>query len=243
MELNIELETNNNQITVFDISSSYLDENDLTYPLNQFRKSDTQSMIILSVNKTDKEEVLNSSFGNSVKIDKDGWIKVYYLVLPTKRWFTQAIKTAAILERYDIVYFISKGKVYSYQSSTGEYTEVIKLEELLDISKLPNIKTTISIVEKEKVSICNLQKCYINLCQKIFESRGFSQCSNKNNIDSELIYKRDLVWMAINIIKYMTECEQLYEAERIIELMHSCNGICSDNDVKSNIRSNGCGCT
>lgn len=241
MELNINLDINDNQIIVTDISQAYLDESDLSYPLNCFRKSDTQSLIIASVNKINGQEVFKTSIGDTINIDKDGWLKIHYLVIPTKKWFLRAIEEPNILDLYDIVYYTSKNKVYWYQTSTGEFGEVIKPQELLDIAQLPNVKTTISIVDADKVSICNLQKCYVNLCQQIFESRGLTQCSNKNNIDSELIYKRDLVWMAINTIEYMVDCNQLYEAERIIELLHSCNGVCSDKKVGSN--GEGCGCS
>ena len=54
--------------------------------------------------------------------------------------------------------------------------------------------------------------------------------------------------MAINVIKYMVECSQpyeveriLYEVERIIELLHSCNGVCGDKKIRSN--GNECGCS
>ena len=57
-----------------------------------------------------------------------------------------------------------------------------------------------------------------------------SACWNKNKIDSELIYKRDLVWMSINVIKYLTECEQLAEVERILETINGCNGLCTSSN-------------
>lgn len=239
MELNVKFTTNNNQVVVTDIGTQYLEETDINYHLNQFKKSDTQSMIILSINKLKDEEVINSSFENSIEINKDGWLKIYYLVLPNKKWFLKTYKNPALLDRYDIVYYISGNKVYWYQGNDKKDSgEVLKLEDLLFNAKLPNIKTTISIAEEDKVSICNLEKCYINLCQQIFNSRGFSKC--QNSVDSELIYKRDLVWMAINVIKYMTQSNQLYEVERIIELLHSCNSVCNDKNVRSS--NVGCGC-
>ena len=241
MKLNINLDINKNQIIVTDTSSTYLEENDFSYPLNCFRKSDTQSIIIASINKLDKEEVVASTIGDTININNDGWLTIYYLVLPTKEWFTRASKTDNILDLYDIVYYTSKGNVYWYQSNTGEFGEVNKLQELIDLAQLPNVKTTLSSIKADKVSICNLQKCYVNLCQQILENRGLTQCLSKNNIDSELIYKRDLVWMAMNVIKYMVECSQLYEAERIIELLYSCNGVCDDKKVRSD--GNRCGCS
>lgn len=241
MELKINTDINKNQIIVTDVSTTYLEEDDPSFSLNCFRKSDTQSIVIASINKLKGEEVTTSTIGNIINIDRDGWLTIYYLVLPTKEWFIRASKTSNILDLYDIVYYVSKGNVYWYQSDTQEFGQVHQLQELIDLAQLPNVKTTLSYAKADRVSIFNLEKCYINLCQQIFESRGFSQCYNKNNIDSELIYKRDLVWMALNVIKYLAECNQPYEVERIIELLYSCNGVCGDKKVRSNGK--GCGCS
>ena len=241
MELEINTDINKNQIIVTDVSTTYLEEDDPSFSLNCFRKSDTQSIVIASINKLKGEEVATSTIGNIINIDRDGWLTIYYLVLPTKEWFIRASKTPNILDLYDIVYYVSKGNVYWYQSNTQEFGQVHQLQELIDLAQLPNVKTTLSYAKADRVSIFNLEKCYINLCQQIFESRGFSQCYNKNNIDSELIYKRDLVWMALNVIKYLAECNQPYEVERIIELLYSCNGVCGDKKVRSNGK--GCGCS
>lgn len=241
MELKINTDINKNQIIVTDVSTTYLEEDDPSFSLNCFRKSDTQSIVIASINKLKGEEVAASTIGNIINIDRDGWLTIYYLVLPTKEWFIRASKTPNILDLYDIVYYVSKGNVYWYQSDTQEFGQIHQLQELIDLAQLPNVKTTLSYAKTDRVSIFNLEKCYINLCQQIFESRGFSQCYNKNNIDSELIYKRDLVWMALNVIKYLAECNQPYEVERIIELLYSCNGVCGDKKVRSNGK--GCGCS
>ena len=46
--------------------------------------------------------------------------------------------------------------------------------------------------------------------------------------------------MAINVITYLTEQEQLAEVERITEIINSCNGIC--NQYTALKYENGCGC-
>jgi len=48
-----------------------------------------------------------------------------------------------------------------------------------------------------------------------------------------------MVWMAINVIKYLVEFNQFAEAQRLIERLSSCNGLCGSN--KSS-RKGGCGC-
>ena len=37
------------------------------------------------------------------------------------------------------------------------------------------------------------------------------------NVDKELAIKRDLVWMGINVVRYLVQFNMLAEAERIIE--------------------------
>lgn len=238
MELSIKLNIKDNQIFINDLTT-YLEETNNNFLLNKFKKSDTSSLIIVSLNKLNEEKIITNTIGNDITVNQDGWLKIYYLVLPTKKWFLK--QNSESLKNYDVIYYIDGNEIYWNNPTSKEFGKIINIEELLDVIQLKNIKTSISYIIKDQISIYNLQKCYINLCQQIFESRGITQCWNKNNIDSELIYKRDLVWMGINVIKYMVECNQLYEAERIIETLNSCNGIC--NNTKTKNYEQGCGCS
>lgn len=241
MELNININTENKCKILIEDNSKYLSEDSTSFQKGQFKQSDTQAMTLLYLNDIKDPSIKSIVFGSEIPIKFDGWFTVQYVVLPTKAWFQNALKMSSkvdILGVYDSVYYADGEEVFKYNPRTEELTQVVDLTEIIKINP---VNTTISIASSDCVSICFLTKCYINLCQQIFESRGLTQCWNKNNIDSELIYKRDLVWMAINVIKYMVECNQLYEAERIIELLHSCNGVCSDKKAKSN--GNGCGCS
>ena len=109
----------------------------------------------------------------------------------------------------------------------------VSLQELIEIN--PQI-SEIKIEYIYYFSTCNLKKCFINICQDIFKQQG-SICK-KTNIDPNLIYKRDLLWSALNVIKYLTEMDQLEEAQRLLEEITQCNGLCSS---ESNFVSD-CGC-
>ena len=54
----------------------------------------------------------------------------------------------------------------------------------------------------------------------------------------KLDYKRDLVWAALNVIQYMIDSNQLAEAQRLLERINGCNGLCSNEDTGDK----GCGC-
>lgn len=244
MELNINVTTSDNcKIIVSDIST-YLAEDFSGTVKGKFKYSDTVSIDVLQHNKTTETVYRDPIYTKhdalqpiNIPVEFDGWFDVIHLVLPSIEWFNREIDKSegSALGLYDLVYFSDGIDIYKYLD--GNVSQVT-INEVLEVNP---INTTISKTNRDYVSICFLRKCYINLCQQIFEDRGFSRCWNKNKVDSELIYKRDLVWMAINVIKYLTECEQLAEVERIIETIQGCNGLCVSSNLTS--KTNGCGCS
>lgn len=240
MKLDININTNKHCKVIIEDKSKYLNENFTGTLKGEFKYSDTSSIIVLQHNKVQQDVIKDVIYNNhqsniEVPIKFDGWFTINYIVLPNRDWFEKELNktSGSALGLYDIVYFVENDYIYKYINGKVEESNV---EEILEINP---INTTISITNKDYVSICFLQHCYIDLCQQIFNNRGFSQCWSKNSVDSELVYKRDLAWMAINVIKYLTECEQLNEVERIIENLQGCNGLCNSN----NVTSKGCGCS
>lgn len=244
MELNINIITNNRCKVIIEDNTEYLKETSNVTAKGSFKYSDTVSIVVLQHNKTKEIEVKPPTYDYhlsdyiDVPIGFDGWFTINYLVLPSRDWFDKEVtkESGSALELYNLVYFVDNGYIYKYID--GEI-KPSSIEEVLEVNP---INTTISKISKDYVSICFLQKCYINLCQQIFNSRGFSQCWSKNGVDSELVYKRDLVWMAINVIKYLTEFNQLAEVERIIEQISGCNGLCNSGSTYTSTTS-GCGCS
>ena len=244
MELNINVTTSDScKIIVSDIST-YLAEDFSGTVKGKFKYSDTVSIDVLQHNKTTETVYRDPIYTKhdtlqpiNIPVEFDGWFDVIHLVLPSIEWFNREIDKSegSALGLYDLVYFSDGIDIYKYLDGNVSQVTII---EVLEVNP---INTTVSKTNRDYVSICFLRKCYINLCQQIFEDRGFSRCWNKNKVDSELIYKRDLVWMAINVIKYLTECEQLAEVERIIEAIQGCNGLCVSSNLTS--KTNGCGCS
>lgn len=243
MELNINVTTSDScKIIVSDIST-YLAEDFSGTVKGKFKYSDTVSIDVLQHNKTTETVYRDPIYTKhdtlqpiNIPVKFDGWFDVIHLVLPSIEWFNREIDKSegSALGLYDLVYFSDGIDIYKYLD--GNVSQVT-INEVLEVNP---INTTISKTNRDYVSICFLRKCYINLCQQIFEDRGFSSCWNKNKVDSELIYKRDLVWMSINVIEYLTQCKQLAEVERIIETIQGCNGLCVSSSIIS--KTNGCGC-
>lgn len=244
MDLKINITTSDSCKVIVQDLSTYLPEDYAGYVKYKFKKSQTVAIDVLEINKTTGSEygkptytVYKNTDQVELPVHFDGWFTVNHIILPSKEWFdSERVKPeGSLVNAYDIVYYSDGHSIRKY--SNGQDTES-SVAEVLEINPY---NTTISRTEKDYVSICFLRKCYINLCQQIFNDRGFSSCWSKNSIDSELVYKRDLAWMAINVIKYLTECEQLAEVERIIESLHGCNGLCNSSNITS--KTNGCGCS
>ena len=239
MELNINITTSDKcKIVVQDVST-YLAEDFSGIVKGKFKYSDTISIDVLQHNQTlktiyTKHDTLKSI---DIPIEFDGWFSLVHLVIPNIEWFNKELEKTegSALGLYDIVYFSDGTGIYKYIN--GE-TSQVTIDDILEIN---TVNTTISRISRDFVSICFLRKCYINLCQQIFNDRGISKCWNKNKVNSELIYKRDLVWMAINVVKYLTQCEQLAEADRVIKTIQGCNGLCVSTNLTNS--TNGCGCS
>ena len=243
MELSIKITTSDSCKVIVQDLSAYLPEDQTGIVKGKFKYSDTISIDVLQHNKskgtvyTDPVYTLhNTADPVNIPVKFDGWFTVIHLVLPTKDWFDResSKQEGSAIGLYNIVYYSDGASIYKYVNGQSSETTI---DEIIEVNP---VDTTISRTGGDYVSICFLRKCYINLCQQIFNSRGFSPCWNKNDIDSDLVFRRDLVWMAINVIKYLTECEQLAEVERIIETIKGCNGLCVSSDVTS--KTSGCGC-
>lgn len=237
MILKIELNQNKNKISIIDKSQYMPEGNDYMVNTNfKLKKSDSASITLLFANNySDKSQYQTASFDCQIPVNFDSWYTVYYIVLPTKNWVYQ---NQVIADLFSLVFYIENNKIYRY-SKQGVDEELLDYSELIHYADLTDVKHNISIASQDFMSICFLQKCYVNLCQQIFKDKNFVRCSNK--VDHSLSYTRDLVWMALNVIKYMVEMNQLFEAQRILEIIYSCNGICKNGNSK--FYESNCGCS
>lgn len=248
MNIDIKVCTNNTcEVIIKDITptsgeSGYLPESFTGVATGRFRRSDTVTIDMLILNKTEGQEIQTPIFNTENKVINipvkfDGWFNVCRVVLPSKEWFERELnkETGSAIQSYDIVYYSDGKGLYKYVDGSSQDAT------LKEIIIRGTEGTTISRVFKKYVSICFLKKCYLSLCQQIFNSRGFSKCWNRSQIESDLVFRRDLVWMAINVIKYRVEFNQLAEAQRVIEQIGGCNGLCKSEFRQTS--NHGCGCT
>ena len=125
-------------------------------------------------------------------------------------------------------------KPYYYKDGKFMYKGLREatLQEMLNVN--PEV-SQLDITYYYYFQLCKLRKCYVDIAKKIIDNRASVNCNN-NGVDKKDIYKRDLLLSAINVITYLAEMEQFEEAERLLERISGCNGLC---DTTS---SNYCGC-
>lgn len=127
-------------------------------------------------------------------------------------------------------YYFHKGR-YWKQNQDSEVATEVTLQEILNVN--PEV-SEIEITYDSYFSVCNLRKCFIRMCQEIFNSRATIRCETK--FKDSLTYNRDLVWAALNVIQYLVDFEQYGEAQRILERISGCNGLCKESKGRD------CGC-
>lgn len=250
MKLNININTDNYCNILVEDKSIYQDEMSTSISSNRLKFSDTISIvtIIHSDTREDKLKYFHISDHKSSKfkvpINFDGVFTVTYTVIPTKKWYDRILKSVSkekLVEAFGGKICIYDGQyIIEIKQTSDDY---IPISDFIDSGYQDN--KSVSAYNKQLLSICKLRKCYVNLCQQIFENKNFSPCWSKNKVDSELIYKRDLVWMAINVITYLWKLgHNNEEIQRLLTQINSCNGLCQPYLVSnSEGNSNGCGCS
>lgn len=193
---------------------------------------------------------------------EDGYISLYHIVIP---WYNQIDwddKTNYKFREHHfyyldgIFYKVIRKVARVGPGGMGRTTVYVK-EEISEEDLIQEILTIIENQDTEAYkdlfesyiskitehypifSICHLRKCYKNICQSIFNSRIFDKCF-KAKVNSDLIFRRDLVWATINVIQYLVDSEQFAEAQLVLERINECPGLCTEQEKESGKK--GCGC-
>lgn len=120
-----------------------------------------------------------------------------------------------------IIYYEDKKFYYKEPNKTLDDVRETTIQEIVSLEhSLENVDFTYYYY----FQVCKLRACYAALAQKVLDQRQGLKCGT--GVNSEDIYKRDLVWSALNTILYMAEQEQFKEAQRLLESIVGCNGLC-----------------
>lgn len=203
-----------------------------------YKASECITIDVIFKNTTANSQVVYAQYHpkftpNKVQLDFDGWGLIQHIIVPNKEWVCkQRNSEASLLMYYKTVYYSDGNFCYKINSDGEE--EIVELTELVEVC---NVGTTILKTSYDFVILGRLKRCYIEICKQLLDN-GLNRCLSKDN-DSELIYLRDAILMTINTVSYLVEFEEFAEAQRIIENVSNCNGLCQQVERP---KRGGCGC-
>lgn len=232
-------------------TDEYIPENEKNteslYLRNRFKYSETCTVNIIYKWYTDEDKTYAETYFTDHQcsyldelhytLPQDGYYIIYHLILPTKEWLDKEIELNSPVLKKNVYYVDGNTiKLYNEDNWVYEAKGFIK-NTLLDPNKLEN--STISLVTDDQFSIFYLFDCYITISNSIFKSINV-KCIQKN-IDTEESFKRDFLWMSINVLKYYIEKGQYCKAQEILEEINYCGGFCNELRLSSS-QNSGCGC-
>lgn len=182
---------------------------------------------------------------SDIELPIDGLYEITHIILPNETWLEYVIgRDKGALDAYNLIYYYDS-KLDSFMKYINEKSIQASVEEILEVNAIPpadiqDKTTTIIRGDKNTFCICHLNECFYKLCKNLLWDLP-GRCQNKLDDIKLQIYNRDIIWMAINVIKYLIELSQYYEAQRILEDVTQCGGICKDVD-KQVTGGNNCGC-
>lgn len=238
----------NNTIVIQDQTqcySEYIPEDLIdpeSYKHNKYRYSDTCTInVIQKVGiEPDEDQYIGTIFTPhctyideiNYQFPKDGCYIIHHIILPTKEWFDKQKELGSSIFESDVAIFYTDGlDIYTYQNKVESKSSIDH------ISKADTDNTTISRIDIEYLAIDGLYNCYINLCKNVFKNIYY-KCKT---IDKNYTFDRDFIWMTINILKYYIELNQYREAQRLLEEINVCGGICNENNLPE-YKNPDCGC-
>lgn len=221
-----------------EVNSEWLRVNDIVFldfvTYNKIDEQKTESFIYPVDSLSDYR-----TYVVDYKSNKDGWYTVSHLVIPKLSWFQSINKT-----------YMSKGTYYFYDTSSSSFVKVIKeeLETTYEYDIDPYLiyvaidNPTISGVEDEVFIIGRLEKCFEDKVKAILYGNLYTKCQTIK--DKNPIFRdRDIVWMTLEILKYLIRYCKYSEAQRILEMVDNCNGFCNNSTFKDGYNFNkGCNC-
>ncbi len=172
----------------------------------------------------------------SFTLDEDGLYKIVHIIVPTKTWIQNYKEISGEYPDSSENIYVSDG-TFTYLFKDGNYTTV-GINDLINARSEDLTQCNLVYCEQYTFTLCNLDKCLFKICSKLLKEYCPIECTN--NIESDLVLKRDILWMTKNVIGYLLEEDKFLEAQRIMENFNTCNSFCDNNN--NNNGGTGCGC-
>lgn len=212
--------------------------------LEYYRTCDVLLLDLITYNKLDDNKI--TGFKYIVESDEDymkykldyiskidGWFTIDHLVLPTLNYMLNFIKkvdedkeiTDTFFDGAYIVYDVEQNKYLELNILSGVYTSTE-----IDLEYIKNHLTNINLVgiEDQLFLIGHLEKCYESIIKYILYNSLYDSCLYKDPDINNLYRNRDIIWMALELIRRLINQCNFFEAQRLLERINTCNTFCTN---------------
>lgn len=176
------------------------------------------------------------------KMDEDGLFEISHIILPNKKWFDYCLSFGndSSLNEYKEVYFYDEDENKFMKYTSKDLVEC-SLEDILKAysgNKTCSTDeiTTIIRSDKSTFNMFYIRKCLAELCSNILNSK-MTACRTNSSLEED-VFKRDILFMAVSSIKFAIDNQQFYEAQRILNSLKTCAGICTSDKSSYNCNCN-----
>lgn len=223
------------------------EDNDiLSYRAYKFSESITINVVrsISSDNEYTSEIVelvshdINSIDQVTVQFEKDGLYEISHIILPTEA-YVKTYKDSVENNYKSLYYFDTVDDNYKLYIKDTDTSTIVTLAEILEVNPNSEDLNTIIRSDQNTFCLCYLNRCFYELC-KLVLNKFCGKCINKLEYNKLDVYNRDIIFMAINVIKYLIGFGQYFEAQRILESISQCGNICKPQNF--NKEGGDCGC-
>ena len=130
-----------------------------------------------------------------------------------------------------VYYTCFESTYYKVTNSNGILTyEVIESSDIFLDLRNENIIGS----QQDITRIGYLEKCFEDKLKYIIYNNLYKKCNDKLVNIQGLYRERDILLMFIETIKFAVKSCKLHEAQRLIEQLEGCNGLCGNNVIGVN---------
>lgn len=183
-----------------------------------FSLADIKILPILTQHKSQIEDNNIIVDSNIVDIPKDGYYTLTYLIIPKEEYVDKLLKLDEnLISLFTDIFYYKDNSIFNK-----------KEQQEVDINTFieRNLEgTNVLRYSKDFCSVFFLQKCYYNLCMKLLKN---NDCTTCNYESTDLSYYRDIMFMGLQTIRYLSLKGRFMEAQNIVERFQNCSNICNN---------------
>jgi hypothetical protein len=180
----------------------------------------------------DNNTYANNFIPSIYQLIQDGTYTIKRFFIPSLEFYT-ANSDNSIFDGVDM-YYTDGDQIYFIISGTPT---VISILDLLNANLLTSncISTSATFV-----STCYTNQCYFKILSTLLEI-GIGACSYPDQTKyNTLLQSRDLLYMTLEIIKYLKDVNNITQIQKLIEVVDICGGVCAS--TLNTTSSTNCGC-